>query len=235
MIIFDLGGVLLQEAELHLSSVLPAHVDIERMHGQTPRMFNRMFDFIDLIFGKPCKKDYFLGNISGCEIVKKIKDSVDQDEYKTFFKSTQEKNLILYGSEFVLLPQKEASLTRLDLDGLEFVKKCKKSGIRIMILSNWQLQSFELIKNKFSELFNLFDPDDIIIPAHVGFIKPEAEVYNHIIEKLKLDGSKTFFVDDVAKNVTAAKECGIRGVVHCNWKQTENELLNNGLQIYGKK
>jgi len=231
VIIFDLGGVLLQEADIHLSRVIPAHVDVERINGQIPRIFNRMFDFADLIFKRPCKKDWFMGTITGAEIVQKIQVCIDLDEYSSFFKNMQEKNLIQHGSEFILLPHKLISLTFIDLDGFEFVKKCKKSGRRIMILSNWDAQSFALIKNKFSELFNLFDPNDIVIPAYAGFMKPEIEIYRHMIEKLKLDSSKTFFVDDVAKNIATAKECGIRGVVHCNWKQTEQELLHSGLQI----
>lgn len=231
MIIFDLGGVLLQEAEVNMAQALPADLDIERVNGRPPRIFYRTFEFVNLIFNKECKKDFFLGNLTGLEIVEKIKECIDKKEYDFFFKNSQERTLIKYGSELILLPEKEASLTTLHQDGLDFVKRCKKNGARILILSNWQPESFALIKKKFPELFGLFDAKDIIIPALVGAIKPEPEIYIHMIKKLNLDVNRTFFIDDSAKNIAAAQACGIKGVVHRNWKQTEQELLLRGLKI----
>lgn len=230
MIIFDLGGVLLQEAEANLSESL-SHLDVERVDGKPKKIFFRMFEFADLIFNKECKREYLIGNILGSEIAKKIKECIDKKEYEFFFKNSQEKTLIKYGCELILLPEKEVSLTLLDLKGLEFVKKCKKNGLRIMILSNWNPDSLDLVRNKFPELFNLFKQEDIVIPAHVGAIKPEIEIFKYVIKKFNLDTVNTFFVDDSPKNVSAAQACGLKSIVHRNWEQTEQALMLNGLKI----
>lgn len=100
MIIFDLGGVLLQEAEINLAQMLAADLDIERIEGKPPRIFNRMFEFINLIYGKDCKRDWIIGSLAGEQIVQKIDEAIDKPEYDSFFKSNQEKNLIKYGAPF---------------------------------------------------------------------------------------------------------------------------------------
>ncbi|HEV2601932.1 MAG TPA: HAD-IA family hydrolase [Candidatus Babeliales bacterium] len=224
MIIFDLGGVLLEEAEINLAGVLPAGVDIGEVNGKIPRIFNRMFAFIHLIFGKDCKRDWLVGHISGRELAHAIKAAIDRQEYDSFFISPQERNLIKYGSEFILVPEKLTPLTLLDQEGFAFVKKCKNHGIRTLILSNWDPESFAFIKDTFPELFALFDEHDIVIPAHVGFIKPEVEIFEYMVRNLSLDVEKTIFVDDSATNTSAAQRYGIQSVTHRDWQQTEQEL-----------
>lgn len=41
MIIFDLSGVLIHDADENLSEALPANLDIELIDGKPPRIFNR--------------------------------------------------------------------------------------------------------------------------------------------------------------------------------------------------
>ncbi len=229
MIIFDLGGVLLHEAEINLLHALPADLDIELIHNKPPRIFNRMFEFANLIFNKDCKRDWIIGNISGHEIVQKIKETIDTNEFDFFFKNKQERNLIKHGSELILLPEKLVMLTQLNQDGFEFVKKCKRNGIRILFLSNWDPESFVLIKDKFQELFRLCNSDDIVIPAQIGFIKPDLRAFDYMIKSLKCDITKTFFVDDSSTNVAAAQKYGITSILHQNWKQTAQELIQKGL------
>jgi len=229
MIIFDLGGVLVQEAEVNISQTLSPDLDIERINGKPPRIFFRLFEFVDLIFNRDCKRDYLIGAITCAEIVQKIRSCIDKKEYDFFFKSPQERTLLKHGSELILLPENEVQLTTIDQDALSFVKRCKNSDLRVAILSNWNPESFSLLKNKYPELFVLFDQQDVVIPAYVGFIKPEPDVFIHMIKKLNIDAAKTFFVDDSAKNIAGAHACGIKGVVHRDWKLTEQELLQLGL------
>lgn len=230
MIIFDLGGVLLYEAETNLLTSLPPAIAQDLQHGPR-RIFNRMFEFANLVMAKDCKKDWILGRISGSEIVAAVKNAIDKSEHATFFASQQEKNLINYGVEFILLPTMIAQFTELNHNGLEFVKKCKQNGKRIAILSNWDPESFELIKIKFPELFSLFDPQTIIIPSHAGCIKPEYAFFAYALEKLQCNVAHTFFIDDNLNIVQAAQKYGIKAIHHQEWEQTEQELQSRGLNL----
>jgi FMN phosphatase YigB (HAD superfamily) len=225
MVIFDLGGVLLHEAETNMGQSLPLDIDIERVNGKPPRIFNRMFEFIGLIFKHDCKRAWIMGTLSGRELVQRIQAVIDNEEFDSFFHSKQERNLIKYGSEFILIPEKLVALTTLDEEGLALVKKCKEHGMRLGILSNWDPESFVLVREKFSELFQLFDSNDVIIPADVGSIKPEISLYEYLIKNVIQDAKDAVFIDDSARNVTAAVACGMKGIVHRNWQQTERELF----------
>lgn len=169
--------------------------------------------------------------MSGAEIVERIKQAVDEGTHDDFFTTIQEKNLIRYGAELVLVPSDLVYITALDVDGFEFVKKCKKNGLRLFILSNWDPASFELVRKKFPELFAMFDESDIIIPAKIGFIKPQAHAFEYFTRNLQGDAAQLFFVDDSAANVAAAQQCGITSVRHHNWGQTEQELVGKGLRL----
>lgn len=231
MIIFDLGGVLLREAEINLQNVIPAHIPIELIDGKPPRIFNRMFEFVNHIYGKDCKRSWIIGTISGEEIVQNIHAVIESPEHEQFFKSVHERNLIKHGSEYILLPEQLVALTQLQEEGFEFIKRCKQKGIRIVMLSNWDPTSFIVAKEKFKELFALCNEEDIIIPAYAGYIKPEPEIFAYVIKKTGVDASKAFFVDDSAVNVAAGQKHGITSIVHRSWQQTEQELKEKGLLI----
>lgn len=231
-VIFDLGGVLLREAEVNLHRAQSEN--LQRILADKPqaiRIFNRAFEFAALLCGAQCKYGWILGTVSGHEIVSKIKENIDKQEHDGFFQNHYERGLIKHGIEFVVLPDLLVDLTETIHEGLEFVKKCKSSGIKVSIISNWDPQSFEILKTKIPELFSLFDETLIIIPQMVGKIKPEWEIYDYTVKKINLDASQVFFVDDSTANVEGAQKYGIKSVHHKNWQETEHELKKQGLKL----
>lgn len=236
VIIFDLGGVLLHEAETNLDSIVSRYgLEVDRVDGKLPKVFNKIFAFAELLFNKSCKKDWILGRITGREIVQKIQENIDLPAFDFFFKNSQERLFIKIAAHWILLPDTLTDLTTINEEGFELVKRCKAQGLRLLILSNWDPESFALIKIKFSELFAFFDESDLIIPAEVGFIKPEIELFDYILQKLNSDEhqKKLFFIDDSLVNVMVAQKCGITSIRHHTWQETEQELLKNGLIIAG--
>ncbi len=59
--------------------------------------------------------------------------------------------------------------------------------------------------NSFSEFFNT-----AYYSNEVGFRKPDKEIYEFVLQKENLIPAETFFVDDKAENVEAAKQVGIQ-------------------------
>jgi len=94
-VIFDLGGVLLREAEVNLHK---ANSDALKLllGDNLPqiRIFNRAFEFAALFCGSDCKTGWILGTISGKEIVDKIKENIDNVEHDNFFRDEHERSLI---------------------------------------------------------------------------------------------------------------------------------------------
>lgn len=231
-IIFDLGGVLLREAESNLHKS-PSEKLQKVLAGQPPKIkiFNRAFEFATLLCGQNCKSGWIMGTVSGHEVVSKIKENIDKKEHDKFFRDQYERALIKHGIEFILLPDLLVGLVEVIDKGLEFIKKCKSSGIKLCILSNWDPESFELLKNKMPDFFSLFEKGHIVIPQMVGKVKPDLEIYEYVVKKLNLNPSQVFFVDDSKANVESALTYGLTSVLHKNWKETEQELINHGLRF----
>ena len=53
----------------------------------------------------------------------------------------------------------------------------------------------------------------VVDSAFVGTRKPEPEIYAIMLERLCLPADGCAFIDDVAHNVDAARDAGMRGIV----------------------
>lgn len=231
-VIFDLGGVLVREAEVNLHKAQSEKLQA-LLNGQLPRVriFNRAFEFVALVGGSDYKVPWILGTVSGNEVVTVIKENIDKAEFDSFFNDPYERALIKHGIEFIVVPELLVELTDIMHEGLEFVKKCKAHGIEVVIISNWDPESFVLLKASIPDLFNLFDEKNIIIPQMAGVTKPAVQIYDYTIKNLGLDVSQCFFIDDSKANAEGARSCGITSVHHKNWHETERELVLCGLMV----
>jgi epoxide hydrolase-like predicted phosphatase len=56
--------------------------------------------------------------------------------------------------------------------------------------------------------------DDVVVSAEVGMAKPDPAIFRLAAERLGLAPDECVFVDDWDANVEAAREVGMRGVIH---------------------
>jgi len=218
-IIFDLGGVLIVEPETVLIKELPDHL-IDVYQQNNGKVFNRIFEFTQHVYGQDFKRLWFMGTMSANDIVQKIDHALENPIHENFFKTKEEKELIAFGARMVLLPHNIEKLSALHQEGIEFVKQCRQQGIKTLILSNWDPKSFSLIQAKFPELFELFEDQDIFIPSTVGFIKPDAEIFAHIMRVTNTNADQLTFIDDGLGNVAKAREMGLNAILHMDWQKT---------------
>ena len=52
----------------------------------------------------------------------------------------------------------------------------------------------------------------MVISSHIQTIKPEAEIYEHLINTWNLEPTETIFLDDLECNLTAARKFGLRTI-----------------------
>jgi HAD superfamily hydrolase (TIGR01509 family) len=231
-VIFDLGGVLLREAEVNLHKVENDEL-LQLLNTQTDRLriFNRAFAFAAFIDGIDYKTDWIIGTRSGDEIVQKIKEHIHNAAYDSFFRDEHERMLIKHGIEYIVTPHLLTQLTEIINEGLAFVQQCKASNIEVAIISNWDPISFAILRAQMPLLFDLFHADMIIIPHLVGAAKPSLAIYDYAIKKMNVDPAHCFFVDDSHANVEGAQRYGIKSVHHKNWDETKEELIKYGLKL----
>ncbi|HLJ31128.1 MAG TPA: HAD-IA family hydrolase [Candidatus Babeliales bacterium] len=112
----------------------------------------------------------------------------------------------------IFTPEHFVDSQKLSPAAFAFVKRCKKEGHKIYGLSNWDPESFALLKDRHPKLFELFD--GIIISGHVKANKPHPPIYHALLNQYQLEPQQCWFIDDQKENVEAAQKIGINAVVH---------------------
>ena len=68
-----------------------------------------------------------------------------------------------------------------------------------------------------------------MISGQVGMIKPQPEIYRHLLEVHGLKSGETIFIDDRQENVDAATNEGIHGLLFHNAGQLRKDLASFGM------
>ena len=95
-------------------------------------------------------------------------------------------------------------------DTWALIGRLQARGYRCFLLSN-HCVLFANDLNYFPVLRSL---DGAVVSATIHMLKPNAEIYEHTLNKFGIEASETMFVDDMAYNVEAARACGLYGYVY---------------------
>ncbi len=101
---------------------------------------------------------------------------------------------------YVIIPQ-----------GEQFVKECARQGYPLYILSNWDVDSFPLVREKYKTFFDLFS--GIVISAECQLIKPDPAIYKLLLQRYQLNPQRCFFVDNQQENIEVAQSMGMHGIL----------------------
>ncbi len=110
-------------------------------------------------------------------------------------------------------------------ENTSILKDIKKKGKKLYIISNFGSDAFNIVRGKFN-YFELFD--DIIISADVKMLKPDEEIYLHLLNKHELIPKECVFIDDMEKNIITAQKLGINTI----WFK-ENVIVKEELEKIG--
>jgi putative hydrolase of the HAD superfamily len=97
----------------------------------------------------------------------------------------------------------------------------KRNGYKLYGLSNMSAPIFEHLHAR-HEFFKLFD--GIVVSANVKFIKPEPGIYEHLKTRFAVDFAESVFIDDLARNVEAARALGLPAIQFATTEQVRREL-----------
>lgn len=114
---------------------------------------------------------------------------------------------------------------------LRLLHDCIAQGHHLFVISNWteQWYDFLLADPQTSQLFKLFD--DVILAGRVGIKKPDPRIFDHLLNKHRLDPCRCIFIDDQQVNLKAAQQVGISKGILCknlNLGQVRQELQLHG-------
>lgn len=216
-LVFDLGGVLVDTSTYEAISQIGI-IDLMR-YARNPRKL--FFSYFDSVMPRT-RQEYIpldeQGNklpqimcdwLSGEHTSAELLEIVKKDLEKNNMLSELEKRIVLKFSQMIFLNAEFIKTKRVSSGGWKFIKRCKKQGHKVFILSNWD-DSWPLMKQLHAEFFKLFD--GIVISAEINMLKPDPEIYRHLLEKYKLEPSQTVMIDDQAINLKAAQQVGMHAI-----------------------
>ncbi len=100
---------------------------------------------------------------------------------------------------------------------VDLIRELKNKGYKLYVLSN---MTRHFIKNAYKfPIFKEFD--GIVYSAPIGLIKPNAEIFNYLLDKYQLIADECLFIDDLKDNVIAADKLNIKTY---HYQSDTNEL-----------
>lgn len=104
---------------------------------------------------------------------------------------------------------------------IPWVQELKANGYNVYYLSNFPRTARTDCDDALGFVQYM---DGGIFSFELNLIKPDAAIYHALLERYQLNPDECVFFDDVEKNVKAACEVGIHGVLFENKKQAMEEL-----------
>jgi putative hydrolase of the HAD superfamily len=116
------------------------------------------------------------------------------------------------------LVQRLFGAMRLEEGMFDAVVAVKASGRKTALLSNsWGVSSYP--RERLAEVM-----DVIVISGEVGMRKPDREIFDHTVAELGLEAGSCVFVDDHPGHLKAARDVGLKTVLHRSPADTIEEL-----------
>jgi putative hydrolase of the HAD superfamily len=109
---------------------------------------------------------------------------------------------------------------------VELVTEVREAGHRLFVLSNMHHASADYLERS-HDFWSLFD--GAVYSCRIGHVKPEPEIYQHLLSTYELEPAQTVFIDDLRENLESASRFGIRTVHYRDVDQCRRELRGHGV------
>ena len=110
---------------------------------------------------------------------------------------------------------------------VEILHKLKANdNIKLFALTNWSEEKFPVAQEKF-EFLKVFE--HIVVSGELKLVKPDPNIYHHLLNTQNLTAHETLFIDDRDTNVTGAESVGIKAHHFKTPKALEDLLRELGL------
>lgn len=106
---------------------------------------------------------------------------------------------------------------------VQWIERLKASGRNVYLLSNYPKDIFSLHAECGSFPF-LDKVDGKVVSGFVKMIKPNADIYEYLLNEYGLKAAESVFIDDREDNIETARELGMKGIVFQSYEQACHEL-----------
>lgn len=185
---------------------------LDRMRQEVPGQFQQIVPYKGT-FLPNCIVQWQQGLISEPELFEQIKSYLALLDKEHYFSTACHRRVIYTLLDVMLNSRIGLEVYRLIPSTAQLIKTLKQQGMyKLYILSNIDKQTFEGLKQRYSPIFDCFD--GMVTSCYSHFIKPEASIFECLIQKYNLDPHHCCLVDDQIENLEMAKKLGM-DVVYC--------------------
>ena len=119
-----------------------------------------------------------------------------------------------------LLRATAESLTPID-GTIRLLEDLAAARVNLYLLSNMPVSTFELLIERHS-FFSHFT--QLVISGAILLLKPEPAIYKHLVDTAGIVPAESVFIDDLTRNVIAARECGLQAIQFTTPEACRTEL-----------
>jgi 2-haloacid dehalogenase len=109
----------------------------------------------------------------------------------------------------------------------EIVRDLDSRGVPLFAITNFSGEFFRAFVPLHPDIFGRFR--DIVVSGDEKLIKPDPAIYALALRRFGLEGPDAVFIDDSAKNVAAADDAGIHGLLFTDSETLRADLAGLGL------
>lgn len=131
-----------------------------------------------------------------------------------------DKRVLLESSFFI-----DEVLTPIE-DNITLFKQIDRKRYRTVFLSNYHQEAFKRALADY-DFFSSFSGG--VVSYEVGMVKPDPEIYRHLLVKYQLNPEQTLFIDDSEVNIQAAIELGFTTIHLKRSGDLGNQLISLGI------
>lgn len=108
-------------------------------------------------------------------------------------------------------------------DSVAILDELAAAGVPLYAITNYSAEKWAETLPRFPFLASAFR--DTVVSGHEGVVKPDARIFQRLLDRNRLDAASCIFIDDNAANVAGAAALGIDGILF-----TSPEALRRGLE-----
>jgi epoxide hydrolase-like predicted phosphatase len=113
----------------------------------------------------------------------------------------------------------------LNKETIKIIESLKDLGYKVGAISDTIKPHVKYCKRE-----GWYKPFNVLVLSHeIGMKKPEEGIYRLALKKMGVKASESIFIDDMKKNIIAAKKIGMKTILFKNTKQLRKELLKFGV------
>ena len=106
---------------------------------------------------------------------------------------------------------------------IELIHELSSTRNRLFVLSNMHLASISYLEQRYT-FWDVFE--GIVISSRINMVKPEIQIYEHLLDRYQLSPSDTLFIDDLQENLVAASSIGIQTIRFTDPAQCRRALVD---------